>query len=86
MHNAVLLPGWDTAILMIPFLVVLGIGMFHLDERLADPKRATKTRRPFCGVDQNGRPFLSDPDGKLWLGRTRQIEGTLAPGRSLRND
>jgi hypothetical protein len=80
MGSADFLSGWDTSILMIPFLGVLVIYMFRLDETLATPKAAPKRRRSFCGVDPNDRPYLSDPDGRLWRRRSvRQIEARFEP-------
>jgi hypothetical protein len=74
------LSGWDTSILMVPFLGVLVMYMFRLDETFAAPKAASKKRRSFCGADPNDRPYLSDPDGQLWRGHTvRQIEAGFEP-------
>jgi hypothetical protein len=66
MGSAGFLSGWDTTILMLPFLGVLVMYMFHLDERFAAPKGAPRNRRFFCGVDAQDRPNLSDPDGQPW--------------------
>jgi hypothetical protein len=80
MGSADFLSGWDTSILMIPFLGVLVIYMFRLDETFAAPKAAPKRRRFFCGVDSNDRPYLSDPDGQLWRQHSvRQIEARFEP-------
>jgi len=54
----------DTLLIMIPFIAMMAIGMFRLDEHFAAPKEARQRRRSFCGVDGNGRPWLSDPDGR----------------------
>jgi hypothetical protein len=78
MHSANWFSGWDTMVLMIPFLAVMALGMFRLDERLAVPKDSRKPRRAFCGVDPDGRPFLSDPDGRPCLKTpVRQIEASV---------
>ena len=80
MGSADLVSGWDTTILMVPFLGILVIYMFHLDERFAAPKAPLKSRRFFCGVDPKGRPYLSDPDGQPWRGQgVRKIEARLEP-------
>jgi hypothetical protein len=80
MGSADFLSGWDTSILMIPFLGVLVIYMFRLDEMFAAPKATPKKRRFFCGVDPNDRPYLSDPDGQLWRRHSvRQIDARCEP-------
>jgi hypothetical protein len=56
---------WDVLLIMIPFLAVMALGMFGLDEKVASPsKQEMRTRRAFCGIDPDGRFCLSDPDGK----------------------
>jgi hypothetical protein len=73
------LPAWDTFVLAIPFLGMLALAMFRLDERFAAPKARTGTRRHFCEVQGDGRSFLSDPDGKPWQkGSTCQVHGPLS--------
>ncbi len=80
MGSADFLSGWDTSILMVPFLGVLVMYMFRLDVTYAAPKAAPKKRRSFCGVDPNDRPNLSDPDGQLWRGHSvGQIEAGFEP-------
>jgi hypothetical protein len=69
------LPAWDTFVLALPFLGVLVMAMFGLDERLGSPKLTTKRSRNFCEVDAKGGAMLSDPDGTLWqAGPIRPIE------------
>jgi len=75
MGGSPVLPAWDTLILAIPFLGMLGMAMFGLDERVATSKTLPRTRRFFCEVEGKGRKFISDPDGKPWQkGAVRQIE------------
>ena len=62
----ILLPGLDTLLLVVPILAILAVWMFGLDERIAKPGHTPKTRRSFCGLDPNGSPSFSDPDGKQW--------------------
>lgn len=72
------LPGIDILVLIAPFLAILAMGMTGLDERFANPHRNIEGRRFFCEVDDRGRSFLSDPDGKLWRqDPKRQFEGKL---------
>jgi len=76
------LPGIDIVILAAPFLAMLGMAMLGLDERFAQAGRNPEGRRFFCEVDDQGRSFLSDPDGRLWFPvSNRQIEGKLARNR-----
>jgi len=75
------LPTWDTFLFAIPFLGLLGIYIFGLDERMAAPKTRPRTRRFFCEPVGKGRSFLSDPDGKPWQkGAVRQIEARFTGG------
>lgn len=80
MGGARLVSSLDTMVLMVPFVAMLVMSVFRLDERLAAPKREAKIRRFFCGIDAEDRLFLFDPDGKPWSrNRVRQIEGRLGP-------
>jgi hypothetical protein len=80
MGSADFVSGWDTTILMVPFLGILVLYMFHLDSRFAAPKRAPKSRRFFCGVDPQDQPNMTDPDGQPWRSQSvRQIEAKLTP-------
>lgn len=80
MGNVELVSGWDTTILIVPFLGILVMYLFRLDERFAAPKAPPKNRRSFCGVDPMDRPYLSDPDGQPWRGHgVRQIDARLKP-------
>ena len=79
MSASPVLSAWDVFLLAIPFLAFLGMAMFGLDERLANPKTKPRTRRFFCEVEGKGKSFLSDPDGKPWQkGRVIQIEARIA--------
>jgi hypothetical protein len=66
MGSADFLSGWDTTILMVPFVGILVMHMFRLDERFSTPKASSGSRRFFCEVDPKGRPNASDPDGQPW--------------------
>jgi hypothetical protein len=57
---------WDTLLVSIPFIFIMLAGIFRIDELLAAPKRKTARRRPECGFDEHGKPYLSDPDGRPW--------------------
>jgi hypothetical protein len=80
MGSADFVSGWDTTILIVPFLGILVMYLFRLDERFSAPKATPKNRRFFCGVDPKDRPYLSDPDGQPWHRHdVRQIEARLGP-------
>jgi len=65
-HDAILFSGRDTLLIAIPFLALLLVGFFRLDEYFAAPKKAGRHRRPPCGLDLDGRPIVCDPDGRPW--------------------
>jgi hypothetical protein len=66
-HEIILHSGWDSMMLGIPFIGMLFIGFFRLDEVFTS-KGQTKTldrqRRSFSLVDENGEPVVCDPDGR----------------------
>lgn len=66
MHDAVMNSGWDALLIAIPFLGLMFIGFFRLDEVIAAPKRPLKQRRMSGSLDQDGNPILFDPDGQPW--------------------
>lgn len=64
LHLIALQSGWESFLLAAPFVGMVLIGVFRLDELATRPKRG---RRPgFIGHDENGRMLLSDPDGRPW--------------------
>lgn len=69
MSDANLLSGWDTALLMAPFAVLLAAWMFRLDQLLAAPR--ARRRRAFSVTDVNGYAAPTDPDGKPWRNGSR---------------
>jgi len=66
MQDAALHSGWDTALVAVPFLIMLAVGFFHLDEVIYAPKKRMQERRPASGTDPDGVPILCDPDGRRW--------------------
>ena len=77
MHEIMLKPGWETFLFAVPFLGVLFLGYFRLDEIFASRKRTageprTKIRRPMATLDEDGQPVFSDPDGRRWRTRGRR--------------
>ena len=58
--------GWDTVLVAVPLIGLLLGTLFRVDEIFASGKREMRRNRPFCGMDDDGEPLLSDPDGRLW--------------------
>jgi hypothetical protein len=63
-HEPFLNSDWDTFLVAASFLALLLSGLFRLDALLAAPKLRGVSRQPSVGIDENGRKFLSDPDGR----------------------
>ena len=66
MHDTTIHSNLDSLLVAIPFLVILLIGYFRLDELFASPKHRVRARRSPCGIDEDGVPILCDPDGRGW--------------------
>jgi hypothetical protein len=66
MYQAILHPGVDTAMLAIPFVGMLLVGYFRLDEVIAAPRRRKRLKSPAFRVDQHGHFVMTDPDGQPW--------------------
>ena len=64
MQGIALQSGWETFLLAAPFVGMLLVGIFRLDEIATNPDRGRHNRLP--GNDQNGRMLLSDPDRRPW--------------------
>jgi hypothetical protein len=71
-HETVLNSGWDTFLFAVPALFMLLAGVFRLDELFVTPRQGARARRPAAGVDENGQPILSDPDGRPFHLRTNR--------------
>ncbi|MGH9343960.1 MAG: hypothetical protein ACRD19_09395 [Terriglobia bacterium] len=68
-QETVLKTGWDTVLVALPFIGLLLATLFHVDEIFAAHDRRLSPVRPPCGVDEDGQPLLTDPDGRLWRSR-----------------
>jgi len=66
MHDAILHPGWQTALVAVPFIGLLLGALFRLDRVLAAPRPKIGPRRPATGTDSDGEPLHCDPDGRPW--------------------
>ena len=65
MHDTILISGRDSILVAIPFIFMLFLSVFRLDETLARPRAATARHRLAMGVNEAGAPVLRDPDGQL---------------------
>lgn len=72
MHESMLKSGWETALVAVPFLVILVAGIFRLDELVVTQKAGAKRQRSRVGVDSSGEPILCDPDGRPSYSPVRQ--------------
>jgi hypothetical protein len=66
MPGTVLHEHWESLLLGIPFLLMLLVGIFRLDELIVAPKHRPRRSRPASGLDADGNIILSDPDGRRW--------------------
>jgi hypothetical protein len=56
--------GWENFLLAAPFVGMVLVGIFRLDEIATRPGRSPRPRLP--GNDENGRALQCDPDGRPW--------------------
>ncbi len=69
-HESNFQTNWDAIVFMAPFLIMMAVGMFRLDEHIFASKTPKHDRqRTFCGPDVNGQATMSDPDGRPWSRR-----------------
>lgn len=66
MHETILNSGRDSLLFAVPFVAMLLLGFFRLDEVVAAPKRTAGHWRIECGEDEEGQTILTDPDGRRW--------------------
>ena len=71
MHEMVLNSGWETFLLAIPCVFMLLVVVFRLDALFVAPREGPRRRRQASGMDESGRPMLSDPDGRAWHPKRR---------------
>lgn len=65
MDHQILISSRDALLVAIPFVLILAVSVFRLDQIIALPKGSLNRRRPACGIDEFGELILRDPDGKL---------------------
>jgi len=47
-------------------MFMLVVGVFRLDGLFAAPRQDSRRRRPVSGMEKDGLPMLTDPDGRTW--------------------
>ncbi len=63
MDQSILKSGRDSLLVAVPLIALLLVGFFRLDEWFFRPAKSPRRRPPARGVDPEGRPLFSDPDG-----------------------
>jgi hypothetical protein len=65
MHDTILISGRDAVLAAIPFVFILFLSVFRLDQTLARPRAEATQRRLASGMKETEVPILRDPDGRL---------------------
>jgi hypothetical protein len=65
MHDAILSTGSESLLVAAPFVLLLLIGLFRLDQVFTTGKRQGNRRQTPRGLDETGEPIFSDPDGAV---------------------
>jgi hypothetical protein len=68
----ILLSNRDTLLVGIPFLLMLFLSIFRLDQIIAAPKVAQIRLRMACSIDELGENIMCDPDGRPSGARMRK--------------
>jgi len=66
LQDIALQSGWETFLLAAPFVGMVLVGVFRLDQIAANPKHQRGQRARLSGGDEHGRLLLGDPDGRPW--------------------
>ncbi|MGD0156152.1 MAG: hypothetical protein ABSB50_08640 [Terracidiphilus sp.] len=66
MQDIALQSGWETFLLAAPFVGMVLVGVFRLDQIAANPRRDSERPHRLPGNDENGHVLLTDPDGRSW--------------------
>lgn len=67
--------GWDTALFMAPFVAMMAMSLFRVDEKVTSRRRLGKAGRRFCQLDRQGKAVLLDPDGHQWTQEAERLKG-----------
>jgi hypothetical protein len=85
MDKNILMSTTDTLLIAIPFVIMLLINVFRLDQIIAAPKAALSGRQLRCGTDRFGEPILCDPDGRLSKSPRPNIDRAKLSGKVTRS-
>jgi hypothetical protein len=66
LQDIALQSGWETFLLAAPFVGMVIVGVFRLDEIAANPKHQRGQRPRLTGSDDHDRLLVSDPDRRPW--------------------
>ena len=66
MQAAILNPGWDGFLVAIPFLLMMMIGFFHLDEIVTASTRRTPRLWKNDSQDEGNPSIFSSAGGRQW--------------------
>jgi hypothetical protein len=66
MFDTFLHSDWEMVLFAVPFIGILFLSIFRLDELIVAPKRKVKSRLPALILDRDGEPLMCDPDGHTW--------------------
>jgi Fe2+ transport system protein B len=64
MHETILISGRDSLLVAIPFVFILFLSVFRLDETLARPRPALARPASTRAMNETGASILHDPDGR----------------------
>ncbi len=65
MGKNILMSTIDSLLMAVPFVIMLLINIFRLDQIIAAPRMTLTSRQLRCGTDKFGEPIMRDPDGRL---------------------
>lgn len=76
MNDPNLQSGWDTALFVLPMLVLLFLSLFKLDAAVSTPRRPV-SRQPMSRPRPDPLCGYCDPDGRPWPARVPPAEKIL---------
>jgi len=66
LQDVALQSGWESFLLAVPFVGMVIVGVFRLDQIATRPRREGGVRHRLQGNDELGSALMSDPDGRPW--------------------
>lgn len=65
MVDTILKSSRDALLVAVPCVALMLVGLFRLDELMARPRKSPRRPLPIRGVDEQGEPIFSNPDGAV---------------------